>query len=336
MRIPANLGEHCRIITEEAIDIDRCFRDFSVAAGEKLLRYYMAPVLKYMPTGLRYAVTDIAKRLRNPSRKVNLNYPMDFIENRKIVRRLKNDLRPWWGKKAVVSISHDVDNDRGYAFVSRMAEMDHKAGIMSAFNFLTHDNYVPDKSVLEHLKGMGMEIGLHGYTHDQGFAFRSRVNMAKQLAAALSALEGLGITGIRTPALSKSRAYFAAIREAGLKYDSSMQIGSGIYQGVRLPYPYYFEEFGIWEIPLMIQDDNYLRDSATNEKDMLSSIIRFIEETIALNGVMVLNMHPHLMCDRSSLYLKVLDALSDYKKEVSFTATGMIYEYAEQQRKENV
>ena len=327
MRIPQNLKEHYRIIEKERIDIDGLFNDFSISSKEKYLRKYLAPLLKYFPTGMRYFITDIAKYMRNPSRKAMLNYPMDFEENRLIASMLNETLKPWWGKKAVLCLSHDVDNNIGYSFTQTMAKMNRDAGISATFNFLTHDNYTPDLQLLHHLEDMGMEIGLHGYTHDQGFAYRSKKKIQKKLTASLSLLKGIKITGMRTPALSKSKNFFSSITETKLKYDSSMQIGSDIYHSVRLPYPYYLEEYGIWEIPLMIQDDNYLRDSNTNEDEILLSIMRFINETISLNGVMVLNMHPHLMYDRKELYNKILDTVLENKNELSFATTGKICDY---------
>lgn len=329
MRVPGNLSAQYRVIMEERIDIHALFHDYSSSLKEKYLRKYVAPVLNYLPTGARYFITDIAKKLRNPSRGLRLHYPLDFPENRLIAARVgRLRSRPWWGKKAVICLSHDVDNDEGYGFLRTMASMDLEAGVPSTFNLLTHDNYAIEERDLGYLSEHGFEIGLHGYRHDQGFSFRSVPYMKRKMAKAIERLREHEVVGTRTPALSRSANFFRAAAETGLKYDSSLQIGSAIYTSVRIPYPYYYEQSGMWEIPLMIQDDNYLRDAAVPESAVMGSLRRFVEDTVALQGVMVLNVHPHLMAGRPSFYSNILKTVTGYASAAAFKTTGDVYRLA--------
>ena len=43
-------------------------------------------------------------------------------------------MSPWENKKAVISISHDVDNIEGYNFVGQMAEIDSNYGLEQYFH----------------------------------------------------------------------------------------------------------------------------------------------------------------------------------------------------------
>lgn len=327
MRIPQNLSEQYRVIREAGIDVTALYEAvFSTTPVEKTLRMCAGPMLNMLPTRFRYFITDIAKRLRNPSRGLKVVYPLDFDENRKVAASLKGvGHRPWWNKRAVVCLSHDVDNDEGYAFVRGIADIDREAGIPSTFNFLTHDNYALHGHLLRTLADEGFETGLHGYTHDQGASFRRPATIRKRLDAAMSRLEGYGVMGARTPALSRGPRYFELLGEFGILYDSSLQVGSAIYPSVRLPYPFYLERFGLWELPLMVQDDNYLRDATCSEDEMLNSIRRFIRETVELNGMCVINFHPHLMASRVNLYRRAVGMMKEFENDVVFKTTGDVY-----------
>ena len=322
MRVPKQLERQFRLLKEKGFEIEPLFANFSISGKEKLLRCYVAPFLKYLPTKLRYAVTDIAKKRRNPSRKPRLIYPLDCAENRAMAESAASQERPWSGKRFVICLSHDVDNDIGWRWTETMLELDVRAGIPSTFNLLTHDNYRVDAAILRKIADAGCEVGLHGYTHDQGLSYRSRRSILKKTKRALKALEGFGVTGTRTPALSRSGRVLSVFGEAGLTYDSTFQTGSALYHSVRIPYPYYYKEHGIWEIPLTIQDDNYLRDASVTTEEMLDSIRRFIRETAAVNGIVVLNVHPHLMAPREGLYEQILSVLGEFRNDALYVTTG--------------
>jgi hypothetical protein len=329
MRVPSQLEQHFKILQEKGFDIEPLFNDFSISAKEKFLRSFVAPFLTYLPTSIRYVITDFAKKRRNPSRKPRLIYPLDCEENKAIAGSVKKK-KVWGGKQFVICLSHDVDNDIGYRWTEKMLSLDIKAGIPSTFNFLTHDNYRVSKDLISAVESSGCEAGLHGYTHDQGLSFRSRSTIIRKTSRALQSLGSLKITGTRTPALSRSREILSCFAETGLKYDSTFQTGSAIYHSVRVPYPYYYKDAGIWEIPLTIQDDNYLRDASVTTEDMLDSIRRFIRETAIVNGIVVLNIHPHLMAPREGLYEQILAMLNEFRRNALFITTGRLCEIIEE------
>jgi len=329
MIVPVNLHKHYEIIEEEGIPISSLFQVPSTPVMEKFIRKYGAPIVSKMPTKTRYFLTNSIKKCRNPSGKLILNYPLDFPECQIIAEKLKDqNLRPWWNKKAVICVCHDVDNNEGAKFAPTIADMDYRYKLPTTFNFLTHDNYSLDSTLLRSLIKRGFEIGLHGYTHDQGFAFRHPKIMRKEIDQALEVLKEVDIVGYRSPALCSSELLFKILSERKFLYDSSLQIASSFYHSVKIPYPYYMGKYDFWELPLMVQDDNYLRDTNTPEKIILNSIRRFINEIIVLNGVFIINMHPHLMAKCQQFYENFIQTIKEFD-DVAFATMKEVIKYAQ-------
>ncbi len=316
------------ILKESFISIDNLFTIPSTPYKEKIIRKYASPIINALPVKGRYIFTGIVKKIRNPKSKLTLNYPMTYIENQIIAKTLKiHNLRPWWNKKAVICLSHDIDNVEGYRYTKTMAEIDAKYNIQSTFNFITHD-YKIDKPFIHSIAHAGFEVGLHGYNHDQGFAFRNPKKIKTEIKMAIDALDTEEVVGYRSPALSISETLFQVLSEMNFLFDSTMQIASPFYYSVKLPYPYYFKKYDMWEIPLMVQDDNYFRDSSNSENDILGSIQHFIKDIISLNGVMTINMHPHIMTDNRKFYENFIKLIKQFSNDVAYSSTRSVIKYA--------
>ncbi len=322
-----NLQKHFAILQKHGVVADSLFTVPPTPIVERYIRQYLVPVVNLLPARTRYASTALLKKVRNFHGKLQLHYPSDFQGWQLISEEIKGlELRPWWEKRAVVCLCHDIDNLQGYHFTARMAEIDAQYGIQSTFNFLTHD-YPIQNDLLTVLRENNFEIGLHGDTHDQGFAFRSPAAIQKRLTRSLDRLQGHDIVGYRSPALSISHHLLRILGQMNFVYDSTMQIASSFYYSVQLPYPYYLEQFGIWEIPLMVQDDNYVRDTRTSEHEIFRSLQRFLTEIIPMNGVLVINAHPHLMVNRQKFYENFVRYLTRFSGHVAFVSMKAVIEY---------
>ena len=322
-----NLREIFKIIEKENIPIDDLFKIKDMPRKEKFLRKYAAPIVGKLPLNLRYRLTTLAKKIRNPKGTLNLRYPLEFPECQKIVESLKDkDLRPWWGKKAVVCLCHDVDNIKGAGYMGQMVTINKKYDLSATINVLTKADYKLDNLPLQQWYEEGFEIGFHGATHDQGFAFRSPEKIREKLDEGFRRLSTFHPCGYRSPALSISKDLFFSLESAGFRYDSTLQVASPFYSSVRLPYPVYLSDYRIWELPLMIQDDNYFRDTKTSKKEIFTSLQRFVEEVKLLNGVCVINMHPHLMSDHPDFYEEFAQWLST-REDVAVRNARDVIEY---------
>ncbi len=327
--LPQNLQKHFQILKDNNIDIDSLFEIPRTGFKEKFIRKNIAPLVSKLPFPIKYQLSNLVKKMRNPSGKLSLRYPLDFNESNIVLKGIDGlKLTPWWGKKSVVCICHDVDNYEGYSFVDEMSSINDNFKIKSTFNFLTNDNYQIDPNLLRSLSERKYEIGLHGYSHDQGIAFRNPNDINVRFKKALDVLKECGPCGFRSPALSVSESLFIELGKLDIKYDSSLQIGSPFYKSVRLPYPYYLEKYGIWEMPLMIQDDNYFRDTNTPEEEIFHSLRRYVDEVCLLNGVFIINLHPHLMVHRRNFYENFLDFL-DKSNDICIKTMSEVVEYAQ-------
>ena len=83
--IPVNLQPHAAIMERHGIDPALLFSLEPIAAGERFLRSYAAPLMGRMPGPVRTALTDFMKSVRNPGGELNLRYLLDFSENQRIV-----------------------------------------------------------------------------------------------------------------------------------------------------------------------------------------------------------------------------------------------------------
>lgn len=330
MNQPRDYQKLLGLLDTLGISLDRLFQMPVWPRRQVIMRLIGGSVLRVLPTHWRYILTGILKWARNPTKRLSVTYPLEYAEAKTVVEAIgKSPIYPWWDKAAAVCVTHDVDNDIGAAFVAEMVDIDNSHGFISTFNFLTHDNYRLEPETIKNLIAKGFEVGLHGYTHDQGFAFRGRKTIRYRLDQSVKKLGINQNLGFRAPALSSSDKLFEILGENGITYDSSFQLTASHYSSVRLPYPVFLKKYRLWEIPMTLQDDLYLRDASTGDEEMLLSIQKVLNEIIALRGVFVINLHPHLMCKRIELYRRILKAI--YRPdETAIVTTGQIVRYLEE------
>ena len=212
----------------------------------------------------------------------------------------------WEGKEAVLSLTHDVDNKMGYRFIADMIRTYKNVDISATFNFLTDYDYSIEQPLLTALKDLGCEIGLHGYRHDISLAYRRKKYILNRLSKALKALP-VAVSGYRSPALSNSESLFEVLDELGIQYDSTLQVTNTFYKSVETCFPYPYKHLNVWEFPLTLQDDIFFRDSDLKESEALQQTIHIIEQVRDMGGVCILNLHPHLLSQKTSYFEGIVD-----------------------------
>ena len=280
---------------------------------EKNLRKYLDPMLRTFSAQKRLFFTNILKRLRNPRRTVGLNKPSNGFYNQLICNiRKKLNLTPslWSGKKSVICITYDIDNSPAYEYIKEIMNINERYGIVGTFNFVTHYDYKIEKRLIQFLTAGGCEIGLHGYFHDIGLAYRKKNKIKERLSWAINKIP-CEVKGFRSPALSVSRALFEVLTEIGIEYDSSLQVTIPFYKSVGASFPYLYPGLHLWEIPLTIQDDTFFRDANLNEREALELLLSVIEDITNFGGVSVINLHPNIMKDKRWFYNNFLNYLKN-------------------------
>ena len=279
---------------------------------ERVSRRTFDPVLSRIPGRARLRITDMFKKFRNPRKEISLKLPGECCINRVIIDlrdTLGADVFRWNDNGAVVCLTHDIDNKIGYNFIPHILEYYTKYGGSATFNFLTNYDYEISDSIISEIESVDCEIGLHGFRHDIGLAYCSKKYMRRRLTKALERLP-MAIHGYRSPALSNSESLFEVLVELGIRYDSTLQVTNTFYKSVETCFPYQYKDFGLWEIPLTLQDDVFFRDAKLSEKKALQLTIDIIQQVRDIGGVCVLNLHPHLIKDREYFFEGLLEFLS--------------------------
>ncbi|MFH0852535.1 MAG: polysaccharide deacetylase family protein [bacterium] len=300
---------------------------------EWLVRRLTHKIIKFIKERNRYNILDTIKKIRQLQRK-------DLIEISQcrftaLDAQLRKDLNippiDWRGKKAVICLSHDIDSVNDYKISRKVFELNRKYGLKSTFNFLTHWGYEIDREFLKELDKDGFEIGLHGYTHDIAIGIRPEERIKRELGWALEKINW-PVKGYRAPAFAVTKRLLKALKELGIKYDSSMKTVSCYGQAVETFYPYRFPGVGIWEIPLTIQDDRVFRDLNLSNEEGLGVIKELAQRVIDVGGVAVINNHPKLISDKMYYYEELLKWIAGLDN-VWVATTGEVIDFMEEREK---
>jgi hypothetical protein len=267
-------------------------------------------VTERMSSAERLCIMDCAKRIRNPARSISLRSLLDLPPNR-LVLGLRDRASSWesrWPdrKTMAVCVTHDVDSKSGMDFLDRLAALETEAGICSTYNFLGGKaSYECDAVLLGDLKAAGFEVGVHGYTHDISLGDRGVGHMVSRIGMARRRIRPTH-GGFRSPALSTSERLLSVLGLLGFRYDSSSQVASPLHPSVGFSFPFLHRRAGLWELPLTIQDDLFLRDSRTSREEAMVAIRRVADDTSRLGGLLVMNFHPHLIRQNIGFYQELL------------------------------
>ncbi len=122
------------------------------------------------------------------------------------------DRHPW-----AVALTHDVETAGGLARVLHVAEIERARGLRSSFNLVPLDYEIPG-SLLEQMRAAGLEIGVHGYTHD-GMLFSKWSTFLERIVTINECGRQWGASGFRSPATYRNQEWFHLL---GFEYDSSV------------------------------------------------------------------------------------------------------------------
>ncbi len=203
-------------------DVGEVLRDyfFRDAAQAKLsakfkLYYKLRP---FIPIPLR----QFLQRERNQGIDAPVDWylPIQFVEAfRQAVLNsdVQQVIHPWPDDYQMSAVlTHDVETKMGVALVDRLAAIEEKYGLRSAWNFIPY-KYNVDPGLLRDLKDRGHEIGVHGYNHD-GRLFESRRTFDRRTGPINQALATYGSTGFRAPMVHRNLNWLQSLN---VDYDAS-------------------------------------------------------------------------------------------------------------------
>lgn len=216
--------------------------------------------------------------------------------------------------KGFALITHDVDYNTCYKNVSKIALAEYDKGLFSCYNFLMNAGYKVDYSLLRDLRGMGHEVGLHGYSYDLRLAYRKKRIINEKIKRAKNKLEdilGEPIYGFRNHSLILTHTMLEVVSEQGFLYDS------GIFPRFKLNgfnayycFPFKYESVDLYEIPVTYpQDTELFRLFDLSDQAAIDCYLKRINIIKDLHGFLCLNHHPSIISGRMDYYNKLLDCI---------------------------
>jgi len=207
------------------------------------------------------------------------------------------------GHTHAVVLTHDIESAAGQARVGRVADLEERLGLRSAFNFVGAD-YPVDGGLVRELRARGFEVGLHGLRHD-GRELATRDEFERRAGLINRRLVELGAVGFRSPLTHRHPVWMQMLR---VEYDSSFfdtDPFEPIAGGTMSLWPFLLGRFV--ELPYTLVQDHTLTEVLAERTPAL-----WLTKTAYLarwHGMALLNAHPDYLArpDRWAIYKEFLE-----------------------------
>ena len=253
-----------------------------------------------VPAPMRRILRDLLTRRRAAAVEGYPTWPVE--PSVEVVRRIYLAARcaaepgleptPFWPgtKRWALLLSHDVDSAAGLTLAPKQAMEEAERGLVSCW-YLVGRRYLLAASPLGELEAAGMELGLHGDTHDNRLAFLAPAEIDRRLDACGDVVERFRMRGFRSPSMLRTNALYDALRTR-FSYDSSMP-DTGLLpvrNGCGTVFP--FEWRGVLVLPLTLPPDGQLLSRGLSSAEILAAWIGKAEWVRAAGGVAFHLTHP--------------------------------------------
>lgn len=284
-------------------------RDAQQARLSKKFKLYYR-LRPFVPVSMR----QLMQRSRNRDIRVRQNWylPIEFLNELREAVQAGPDaatIHPWPdGFHMAASLTHDVETAFGVAYVDRLAAMEERFGLRSAWNFIPY-KYSVDKGLLRDLRQRGHEIGVHGYNHD-GRLFESKQTFDHRSGPINRAIANYGSSGFRAPMVHRNLEWLQALN---IDYDAScfdVDPFQAMPGGVGGVWPFFAGKFV--ELPYTLPQDHTLL--VTLGETTPSIWFKKLAALRQLAGMAMLVTHPDYLNTqkRLSTYQRFLEHLVEH------------------------
>ena len=279
-----------------------------------VLKYYYA-VKDLIPTSLRHRLNSIAIRTRR--RPAFPDWPCEDallqVWRRGLAGLLeRRQAEDGWhlgfwpqGKACCIVLTHDVESPRGLAAMERMAQLEERYGMRSAWN-LALEQYPIDWQRIDDLRARGFEFGAHGLKHD-GRLFRSEKDFQELGPRVTRIAREHGMRGFRAPSTLRRVQW---IPQLELDFDSSFS-DTDIFEpqpgGTCSIFPFFLDSTMV-ELPYTLPQDHTLMHLLRRE--MLPTWIQKARWISSLGGMILTLVHPDYCGE--GMYLQEYEKLLQY------------------------
>lgn len=283
-------------------------RESCVSLPEVVLRRFAHSAGSLLPDELQYKTFVWLKRVKGRIRRRDSTLLMNAWEGLRQAPTVECPPMPGF------AVTHDVDYKGCYDFIPQLLDLDDELGIKATYNFLTHAGYTPGSSILTSIQKRGHEIGLHGKNHDRALGSRSDSTIREFLTTSRNMLQELSsapVTGFRAPALALSPRLLSILDEMGFTHDSSTTTCGLCSSYTTRASPHRPPGLTLTEIPLTIQDSQYINDIPLTP-DAIQLLYRRVLRLTDAAGVPVLaNFHPVIAKSHTAAYRQAIHLLNE-------------------------
>ena len=229
-----------------------------------------------------------------------------------ILHKRKLDSVPYvnlWphGHRFALVLTHDIEDEQGFAYVQTIADLEERLGFHSIFNFVP-ERYPIDHRLLSALQQRGFEIGVHGLKHD-GKLFFSRQLFEQKVTKINQYLHAWEAVGFRAPYMHRNPEWLQSLN---VEYDLSF-FDTDPYEpmpgGTMSIWPFLLGSFV--ELPYtLLQDHTLMTILEARTPRLWLDKVDFIERWY---GMALVNTHPDYL--REPSYLAIYEEFLTTMKE---------------------
>ena len=211
------------------------------------------------------------------------------------------------GHRFALVLTHDIESERGLAFVEKVADLEERLGFRSIFNFVP-EGYSVDPRLLSALRQRGFEIGVHGLNHD-GKLFSSKQAFEQKATKINRYLREWEAVGFRAPYTHRNPEWMQGLK---IDYDLSF-FDTDPYEpmpgGTMSIWPFLLGAFV--ELPYTLcQDHTLMVILGEHSPRLWLDKVDFVERW---QGMALVNTHPDYLREQGHLgiYEDFLRAVKD-------------------------
>jgi peptidoglycan/xylan/chitin deacetylase (PgdA/CDA1 family) len=219
----------------------------------------------------------------------------------KAIERLSGKVlvqKKWKGANSCVTLTHDIDTEKGLRRASRVRKLEEKYGVTSTW-YIPTKHYPLNVETVRELANHG-EVGVHGEKHKGNLVRLSNQKLFEQFYSARNFLEkmaGSTIHGFRSPLLQHNSRILVQLKNAGYFYDTSIPTWEPKHPqtmsqfGIGTVFPLHIS--GLIEFPVsIIQDHQLLYVLGFTPKETLHHWLSFMDVVTEIGGCNVFLSHP--------------------------------------------
>ena len=310
--LPFDPDETIRNLRSERYLSLRGDRSLALTGSARRTYYALRPLLpRRVQIGLRRAFSRVQARTDFPRWPIEpaLHDLVELVLQRTadVAGEPVPSISPWpRGRRWALVLTHDVETSRGRDAIERVRSVEAALGLRSAWNLVPERYEVPD-SLVEHLKVVGCEVGVHGLRHD-GRDLDAWDTRESRIPEMQRWARRWGSAGFRSPATHR---VWEAMPKLGFAYDSSYPdtdpfepMAGGCCSWL----PFFNQE--MVELPITLTQDHTLFVILRRDESLWREKVEFLR---ARGGMALVIVHPDYMLEdgRLAAYRRLLESMRD-------------------------